>query len=142
VRPWIFSWLRVEAAIGPPGQLWSYGADWSPGPAGQPQWPFDLQTGARTPAWARWLDHSPSTLVARASAAALARYRDRIFIAVGERDEFGLLPPARRFADQLRARGLRPTFLVDEGAGHFQRSRERLARALRFALERLMVAAD
>ncbi|AKU93914.1 putative esterase [Labilithrix luteola] len=123
VRPRWLAWMRVEDQAGPPGQMTSYAADWSPEPGGHHglAWPADLTTGVVVPeTWARWKRHSPTTLLADPTilANAKARLAGRILLAAGRNDEADLFAPTQRFSDALRRAGIDHTFAPDDG-GHF-----------------------
>lgn len=123
VRPRWLAWMRVEDQVGPPGQMTSYAADWSPAPAGHHglAWPADLKTGLVTPeVWAQWVRHSPSTLLTDPTilANAKARLSGRILLAAGRNDEADLFAPTERFSAALRRAGIEHTFAADE-QGHF-----------------------
>lgn len=123
VRPRWLAWMRVEDQVGPPGQMTSYAADWSPAPAGHHgvAWPADLKTGLVTPdVWAQWERHSPSTLLSDPTilANAKARLAGRILLATGRNDEADLFAPTQRFSEALRHAGIEHTFAPDD-AGHF-----------------------
>jgi S-formylglutathione hydrolase FrmB len=143
-RPWIVAWARLEEALGGPGQMTSYAADWSPD-ASRPRgvaWPVDLATGRVDDAvLARWIAQSPAGMLRDASTRARTRlaFGGRIFITVGRGDEFGLFEPARRFGEALGAAGIEATFAPTEG-GHGDGASERVEAALRFVIGRLAAA--
>jgi len=132
--------LRLEAAFGPPGQMSSYAADWSPDPSKQWgfSWPADPATGIIDSAvWARWLSQSPSELIKQPAilAAARAHLSGKLLFAAGTHDDFELYAPAKRFSEQLTAAGVTNELYTDEGdhGGPFERKR----RLVRFALDHL-----
>lgn len=138
VRPWLRAWTRLEAALGGPGQMTSYAADWSPGPSG-PTFPFDLVTGAPSPGIDAWLRHSPTELVTR-DASLAARVREhlggKIFVAIASDDEFRLTPPARSFSETLSKLGIAHT-LEETSVGHLAGTEARTLRALTYVVEHL-----
>jgi S-formylglutathione hydrolase FrmB len=140
VKPWIHAWTRLEDALGGPGQMASYAADWSPAPARRRGflWPFDPQTGrVDEPVLARWIAESPAGLLAIPSIAERTR-RDlsgRIYLTVGTNDEFDLYEPSRRFSDDLTAHHVDHVFVAAPGEGHA--TNDRVAKATRFVIEHL-----
>lgn len=123
VSPRWLGWMRMEDQLGPPGQMVSYAAEWSPDPE-KPRgfaWPADLATGALVPdVWAKWVAHSPSVLLRDPAILASARayLSGRILLAAGTHDEADLFEPTRHFSEALRAAGVDNTFANDD-AGHF-----------------------
>lgn len=140
IAPRWLGWMRLEDQMGPPGQMVSYAAEWSPD-ARMPHgfaWPADLETGELIPdVWARWVRHSPSTLLRDPAilASARAHLSGRILLAAGKNDEADLFAPTRRFSEALRAAGVENTFAPDD-AGHFIPA-PRLRTMLDFALAAL-----
>ncbi len=117
IHPDWLAWMRLETAVGGPGQMISYAAAWSPDRAAMPA---DLDTGAiRQDVLDAWLAHSPSALLdTPAGQAALRALDGRLHLSVAENDEFGLYPPVRRFAERLDALGIAHRVAVDQH-GHF-----------------------
>jgi S-formylglutathione hydrolase FrmB len=144
IKPWIRAWTSLEDALGGPGQMTSYGSDWSPDSA-LPRgfaWPFDLVSGKVDEAvMGRWVAHSPAGMMADRSMRARVRhaYGGRIYITVARGDEFDLHDPARRFSDLLFSHGIEHTFAVT-GGGHGDGAEERVAAALGFVIGRLSPA--
>lgn len=126
--PLWLGWMRVEEAVGAPGQFASYGADWSPDPSEQRgfAWPVDLATGAVVPAvWSRWLAQSPVTWLDRPDGLARARrLAGRIYLTSGRADEARLFEPAERFARALDRVGIEHRWVPAEW-GHLGHRRER-----------------
>ncbi len=127
-RPLWLGWVRVEDAVGPPGQFASYGADWSPD-ANERRgyaWPVDLATGEVVPAvWSRWLTHSPVTWLDQADGLARARrLAGRIYLTCGRADEARLFEPTERFAQALDRVGIAHVWAPREW-GHLGHRRER-----------------
>lgn len=127
--PLWLGWMRVDDAVGGPGQMTSYAADWSPD-ARAPRgfaWPFDLTTGAVVPeAWSRWLDASPIAWLSREDGLARARrLSGRIYLTCGRRDEARLFAPAERFAEALSHAGVARIWVPTEYT-HLGQRRERL----------------
>lgn len=143
VKPWIFSWMRLEAALGGAGQMTSYAAAWSPTPAGRWELPFDLATGSVTPALDRWLARSPSRMLDDEAFAARVRARlsGKLLLAISADDEFDLTPPARSFARKLEALGIEHRLEITP-EGHLEGGAARTERALRFVVEKLSPASD
>lgn len=118
--PFLRNLLRLEAAVGPPGQMASYAADWTPD-ASKPfglRWPANPKTGVIDPTiFARWQAQSPSALLRDAMILANTRARlmNKIYLTAGMADEFDLLRPTERFAAQLTAAGITNTFVTDDG---------------------------
>lgn len=140
-NPRVLQWLRFEDAIGGPGQMASYAADWSPDPSAPRgfAWPIDLDSGrAKSEVLARWLAHSPAELIDHRDVLHALRHRlqDRIFINVADGDEFDLHPPAKAFSDKLRLAGVSHTFLVSRG-GHFAADPPLVPQAARWILRQL-----
>lgn len=127
--------MRADDAFGPPGQMASYAADWSPDARGGFVWPARLDTGEIVPeAWERWMRASPMALLADPALrdAAPIRLSRRIYIASSPSDEALLFEPARRFSEALTREGIAHTFATDDN-GHFpdeRRVREMVAFAL------------
>lgn len=117
VRPEWLAWMRLEDGVGGAGQMVSYAAAWSPDGKAMPA---DLHTGAlRKDVLDAWLAHSPLRLLDSARGQdALRRLEGRLYIAVADNDDFGLAPPARRFAAKLDALGIAHHLLIDDH-GHF-----------------------
>lgn len=144
VKPWIHAWTRLEDALGGPGQMASYAADWSPDPRAPRgfSWPFEVATGhVDAGVLARWEAHTPSGLLRDRSTRARVKYGlgGRIYITVAHGDEFDLHAPARRFSDRLFEHGVDHTF-VATGGGHGEGSAARIEAALRYVVERLTPA--
>jgi len=137
VAPRWLGWMRMEDQFGPPGQMVSYAAEWSPDPK-KPTgfaWPADLATGALvTDVWAKWARHSPSMLVRDPAVLTTARayLSGRILLAAGMHDEADLFEPTRLFSELLRTTGVDHTFATDD-AGHFVPA-ARMRRMIDFAL--------
>lgn len=135
VDPLWLGWMRVDDAMGGPGQMTSYAADWSPD-AGAPRgfaWPVELATGAWRPAvWSRWLAHSPATwLDDPAGRARARRLSGRVYLTCGRADEARLFAPTERFAEALARVGVERVWAPTEG-GHLGQRRERTVPMLRF----------
>ncbi len=138
---WVRRWQRIEHALGGAGQFISYAADWSPEAASPGYaWAFE-DNGTLIPAVSeRWIEHSPARLIqdpARAAALAEA-FDDRIFITVGDADEFDLHPPAVKFSAELTRAGIGHQLVVTRGS-HVDDALP--AATLRFALTTLARAA-
>ena len=140
VAPFALSVLRLEDAVGPPGQMSSYAADWSPDPSARWgfRWPADPATGALVPdVWKKWLAQSPSELVKDPTILANAKKHlsGKILLASGTADDFDLYEPAKRFSEQLTALGVTNVFASDAGdhSGPIERKRT----LVRFAAEHL-----
>lgn len=133
VKPWLQSWMRVERALGGPGQMTSYAADWSPG-----EWPFDLTTGKTTPAYEKWKARSPSRWLDEPSLAARIKdaYSGKILIASSTRDEFDLTAPAVSFSQRLTTLGIANELDLSP-PGHLDGVNLRTEQALRFVLSKL-----
>jgi enterochelin esterase-like enzyme len=117
VRPMWLAWSRLENAVGGIGQITSYAAAWS---ESAERFPFDLDTGARTPgAWELWRAQSPMHLLQDPARIEAARkvLSGRIFLTVGKRDEFGLHAPTERFDARLTELKIPHQYTVTEG-GH------------------------
>ncbi|MCA9522010.1 MAG: hypothetical protein KC609_13600 [Myxococcales bacterium] len=141
-QPWL-AWLRLEDALARPsyqqeGQMISYAMSWSPPSASGLRWPASLRTGRVDPVvWRRWLEHSPIRMLERSEILRGLRQilAGRIVIAVGRDDEFGLLPPARRFSQRLRE--LRVAHRFHAMPGRHGDADPRLRMELRFLADRL-----
>lgn len=137
VRDRWLAWTRLEAAVGGAGQMVSYGAAWSKGaPPSGLAFPFDLETGTlREEAWAPWRAESPIRMLDDEKRVATVRrlLSGRMFLTVGERDEFGLFEPAKRFAGRLAELGLKHEFHATKG-GHFSDSAAGLEGGLAFVV--------
>lgn len=141
-KPWL-AWMRLEAAIAKPdyrqvGQFISYAADWSPGPnkSDALRWPADLQTGLiNLPVYKMWERRSPTHFIADPVQIEKirARFDDRVFLAVGKNDEFGLHEPTVAFSKALEEALIGHTIVVGEGT-HGGGQDMRLRKALQFAL--------
>ncbi len=117
----ILAWMRVEDLFGPPGQMVSYAADWSPDGKGGVLWPAQLDSGKVIPeVWANWKHASPIELLADPVIrdAAIAHLSRRIYIAASPSDEALLFEPAYRFSQALHSAGIVHTFASDNH-GHF-----------------------
>ena len=132
--------LRLEDAFGPPGQMASYAADWSPDPTARRGylWPASPISGELIPdVWQRWLSHSPSELIKDPKILDGARHRlsGNLYLTAGLNDDFDLYAPAKRFSEALSAAGVSNQFVVDDEdhAGSIQRKRKMVT----FVLERL-----
>lgn len=127
--PLWLGWMRVDDAMGGPGQMTSYGADWSPDPSERRgfAWPLDLTTGAVVPAvWSRWLAQSPVTWLDTPEGLARARrLSGRVYLTCGRRDEAKLFRPTERFAQALTRVGVEHVWVATEW-GHLGQRRERL----------------
>ncbi|MCC7536337.1 MAG: hypothetical protein IT379_08995 [Deltaproteobacteria bacterium] len=137
------AFMRFEHAVGGPGQMVSYAADWSPdasAPSGF-AWPIDLETGRANAHWDRWLAASPSSLLRDPARLPLIRRHldDRIYVIAGRNDEFFYFDANQAFHEQLRAAGIRHTFVANDD-GHADHGDERIDALLRFALSRLDAA--
>lgn len=137
IQPDWLAWMRLEDALGGPGQMLSLAHSWSPGAGGTPRWPADLASGeVREEVLARWLEHSPLRVLQRREArAALAGLEGRLHIGTARHDEFDLHEPARRFAQRLAELGIAHGFEADAG-GHFDAER-RMATLVTAALQAL-----
>ena len=140
LAPFPLAVLRLEEAVGPPGQMASYAADWSPDPKARWgfRWPADPKTGELVEGvWKQWLANSPSELVKDPAILAGARERlsGKLLIAAGTADDFDLHEPSRRFSEQLNALGVVTVFASDAGdhGGTIDRKRT----LVRFAAEHL-----
>jgi enterochelin esterase-like enzyme len=136
VRTRWLAWSRFDEAVGGAGQMASYAAAWSR--SGAP-FPFDLDTGALHPAgWAGWRAESPLRLLddPRRVANVRRQLAGRLFITVGQRDEFDLHDPAQRFSARLRDLGIAHEFHSSEG-GHRSDQRAGLEAAFLFAARAL-----
>lgn len=140
VRPEWLQWMRVEAALGGPGQFVSYGAAWSPDPLAERgfRWPVDLATGALDrEVYARWQGHSLSARVATAEGLEQARaLSGRLAITAGRADEFDLFRPSERFTRALGQRGVDVAFYPTD-LGHFGSLEPRFEPLVRFLLTKL-----
>ena len=134
------SLLRLEDTLGPPGQMASYAADWSPDAKAHwgYRWPANPSSGEIVDeVWRRWLSHSPSELIKEPSilASARAHLSGKIYLAVGIADDFDLYPPAKRFSEELLAAGVANQLATDgeDHGGTIARKRGLVA----FTLDRL-----
>ena len=137
---WLVKLVRLEDALGGPGQMTSYAADWSPDSSARGwAWPFDPQSGAPAPdVITRWVARSPVGLLQ--NPAALARIKKdlgkKILITIGHRDEFDLSVPAGAFSDRLTRAGVEHVFRPTQG-GHTTNLEKQLDDALRFVIAKL-----
>ncbi len=143
LAPFPLAVLRLEDAVGPPGQMSSYAADWSPDPKARWgfRWPADPATGELVESvWKQWLANSPSELVKDPAilAGARARLSGKLLIAAGTADDFDLHEPSRRFSEQLNALGVVTVFASD--AGDHGGTMDRKRTLVRFAAEHLTAA--
>ena len=102
----ILAWMRVEDTFGPPGQMVSYAADWSPNGKGGFLRPVRLDTGERIPeVWQQWKAASPVELLKQPEFRDAARksLSRRIYITASPSDEAWLFEPARRFSEAWRS---------------------------------------
>jgi hypothetical protein len=140
----VVAWFRLDEALGGPGQMTSYAADWSPD-ASAPRgfvWPIDLATGeVIAPVWARWVARSPFAWLDDAAFVERARgaFSGRILVAASPGDEFDLYEPAARFSERLTEVGVEHRFVTTEG-GHGDVAPRFLA-VVEFAAEHLRPAA-
>ena len=105
-------------------------------------WPADPATGRICPrVLARWRAHSPQAWLsdARRAAAIKAAFDRRIYLAAGEKDEFGLHRTTRAFSRALARAGIAHRFEAVRG-GHTDRVHELIGPPLRFCLETLAPA--
>ncbi|MGE3509731.1 MAG: alpha/beta fold hydrolase [Vicinamibacterales bacterium] len=116
---WI-SWMRLEDALGGPGQMVSFAQSWSADREGGFEWPVDLATGeTKESVLDKWLRQSPMRrIVAREAQEALMSLSGRLVVSATSEDEFGLFEPSRRFCQGLARLGIKHEFVVDK-AGHF-----------------------
>lgn len=117
----ILAWMRVEDTFGPPGQMVSYAADWSPNGKGGFRWPVRLDTGERiSEVWQQWKAASPIEMLKQPAIrdAAKKSLSRRIYITASPSDEAWLFEPARRFSEALTDAGIVHTFATDNH-GHF-----------------------
>lgn len=139
VRPWIRDFARVERGLGGVGQFISYAASWSPAGGGY-DWPFDDAGALVERVWQRWLAHSPRAwLRDPARVAALAPLGGRIYLTVGEGDEFDLRPPTVAFSEALTAAGIGNELVISTG-GH-DSTAEHMAAIAKFFAAKLEPAA-
>jgi len=143
LAPFPLAVLRLEDAVGPPGQMSSYAADWSPDPKARWgfRWPADPRTGDLVESvWKQWLANSPSELVKDPVILAGARERlsGKLLIAAGTADDFDLHEPSRRFSEQLNALGVVTVFASDTGDHGGTMDRKRTL--VRFAVDHLTPA--
>ena len=115
--PWIRDFARVERGLGGVGQFISYAANWSPIEAGTGyDWIFDASGALVDRVWQRWLANAPrSWLRNPARVASLAPLSGKIYLTVGERDEFELRPPTVGFSEALTAAGIANELVVTSG---------------------------
>ncbi len=138
VRPLWLAWTRAEDALGGPGQMISYAAQFAD--RSEPQqmaWPFDLGSGAvDEERFAEWMNEQPLTLLADPEVAerVKARLSGHLFLSVGRNDAFDTFRPAERFHARLEELGIthawRPT---DES--HFEGSSRRRTEGLAYLVE-------
>lgn len=142
VKPWIASWMRLDASVGGAGQMTSYAADWSPKDSGHYEWPLDLATAKPNATFGRWLSHSPSTMLEQPEFARTIRERlsDRILLAISEHDEFDLTEPAIAFSQKLRSLGIAHDLDISP-EGHMTGTPARTEKALRFVISRMPITA-
>lgn len=133
VKPWLQRWMGLERALGGPGQMTSYAADWSPG-----EWPFDLATGKTTPAFEKWQKRSPSRWLdePRFADEIKEAYSGKIIISASTRDEFDLTDPAVAFSRKLAKLHIANELDLSL-AGHLDGTPARTEQALRFVLSKL-----
>jgi hypothetical protein len=131
------AWMRLEAALGGPGQMTSLAASWSPCGSGDREWPVNLETGELRPeVFERWLSHSPIRMLESPQVRAALRELDgRLYIGASLCDEFGLAEPTIRFSERLTALGI-PHRLELDHLSHFDAT-QRLASLTTMALDSL-----
>ena len=135
VEPLWLGWMRVEDAVGVPGQLSSYAADWSPDASAARGflWPVDLESGARIDAvWARWAANSPIEMLRDQEGLARARrLSGHMFLTCGRTDEARLFEPTERFHEELVRAGIEHEWVPTEG-GHLDDAENRIAQRMAF----------
>ena len=122
IVPLALDLLRLDDAFGPPGQMASYAADWSPDPKSRwgVRWPANPSTGEIiAEVWQRWLKQSPSELIKDPVILNAARERlsGKIYLAAGTADDFDLFAPTKLFSEELLAAGVNNRFVPD-GENH------------------------
>jgi S-formylglutathione hydrolase FrmB len=135
VRPWIRDFARVERGLGGVGQFISYAANWSPAEGGY-DWLFDASGALVERVRQRWLANSPREwLRDPARVAAIAPLSGRIYLTVGERDEFDLQPPTVAFSKALTAAGIGNELVIS--AGDHASTAEHMAAIVKFLTAKL-----
>lgn len=138
-RRWIRDWQRVERSLGGGGQVISYAADWSPTASGY-DWPFDSSGAIVEGVMQRWFANNPSTWLRDPKrVAALLPFSGKIYLTVGDTDEFDLHAPTVKFSQQLTAAGIANELVVTHG-GHVTHAREQLAAIVQFCKSKLEAA--
>src|SRR5512138_172932 len=135
VPPWIRHFARVQRGLRGVAQFISYAANWSPAEGGY-DWLFDDSGALVERVWQRWLANSPrSWLSDPARVAAIAPLSGRIYLTVGESDEFDLRPPTVAFSKALTAAGIGNELVVSPG-GHASTA-EHMAAIVKFMAAQL-----
>lgn len=139
-RPLWHGWIRVEDQLGPPGQMTSYAADWSPS-LDDPRairWPIDLESGeVIDEVWQLWLAQSPVTWLDDPEGLRRARrYDDHLYLTCGRPDEPLLFAPTERFHAALERVGITHAW-EPTGYRHGEAAPERFEPLVRYVMERV-----
>jgi S-formylglutathione hydrolase FrmB len=133
---WILEFQRVEHALGGAGQFISYAADWSPKPPGY-DWPFDDHGAIIDDVAARWLVNTPGEILKDPKRLAAAKVLSgRVYLTVGDTDEFGLHDPTVAFSGELTAAGIVNQIVITHG-GHITHLADQLMGAMAFCASKL-----